>query len=348
MGLAAGITSFCLVRTGKLKPNKRFGAAPKVLVSSFLAYWGGKFSYVLGEACKDKFLKDAPESETAYHVRKQRGIQQPWTAERDFGSKDTHDDDDDDDIIFRINITIPSLSSFSRGHDAYEDENIVLSDKEKKILEDCENRSYIFYSIPLSILCGGVMLGAQWKGWIPRVRETKSTWILKLREILAGSKNFPFRNRTLHGVLFGLIFGQVLYYMSGDTEDSILEHAPDGEVAKLIRKQNEAVNRPKDWVDERIKERGIKLYKPPQKEIYEDDNSHKEETLTDQHRDKNKSANSFNTPKSNESKENDILKIDPDTHLTYFTDYQDLKSIDWFGKPDIDINEIKESLKQNK
>ena len=101
-------------------------------------------------------------------------------------------------------------------------------------------------------------------------------------------------------------------------------------------------------INQITKERNIRLYKPPQKEINEDDISHKEEMLKDHHGDKNKSANSFHIPRSNESKETGILKIDPDTHSTYLADYQDIKSIDWFGKPDIDLNEIKESLKQNK
>ena len=94
MGLGVGITSFYLVRTGQLKPNKYFGAAPKVFLSSFVAYWAGKISYVLSDECKEKFLKDAPESETAYYIRKDRGLQQPWTALRDFGQEDTEEDDD--------------------------------------------------------------------------------------------------------------------------------------------------------------------------------------------------------------------------------------------------------------
>ena len=313
MGLGVGITSFYLVRTGKLKPNKYFGAAPKVFLSSFVAYWAGKISYILSDGCKEKFLKDAPESETAYYIRKDRGLQQPWTAIRDFGQEDT-DDDDDDDYIFKINITIPSFQSILQSS-LDGKENIVLSDKEKEILDECSDRSYIYYSIPLSILCGGLMLGAQKKGLISTVRTTNSKWIKKLPV-------FPFRNRTVHGVLFGFAIGQILYLLSSDYEDSILEQAPDGELAALIRKQNEKID------------------------VINNSNNSSEENTTVQDGDKKESIGSLDVLKSSDQKRTDISKIDFDTHSTYFVDYQDLKSIDWFEKPEMDL--IIQEFKRNK
>ena len=303
MGLGVGITSFYLVRTGKLKPNKYFGAAPKVFLSSFVAYWAGKISYILSDGCKEKFLKDAPESKTAYEIRKDRGLQQPWTAIRDFGQEDT----EDDDYIFKIKIPIPFF--------LLKKTKIVLSDKEKEILDECSNRSYIYYSMPLSILCGGLMLGAQKKGLISRVRATNSKWIKKLPV-------FPFRNRTLHGVVFGFALGQALYLLTGDCEDRILEHAPDGELAARIRKQNEKID------------------------VINNFNSPNEEKTTVQESDKKESDGSLEVLKLSDQKPTDIYKIDFDTHSTYFVDYQDLRSIDWFGKPEMEI--IIQDFKRNK
>ena len=313
MGLGVGITSFYLVRTGKLKPNKYFGAAPKVFLSSFVAYWAGKMSYILSDEYIEKFLKDAPESETAYYIRKDRGLQQPWTAIRDFGQEDT-EEDDDDDYIFKINITIPSFQSILQSS-LDGKENIVLSDKEKEILDECSDRSYIYYSMPLSILCGGLMLGAQKKGLISTVRATNSKWIKKLPV-------FPFRNRTFHGILFGFALGQILYLLSSDYEDSILEHAPEGELAALIRKQNEKID------------------------VINNSNYSSEDKTTVQEGDKKKSIGSHEVLKSSDEKLTDIYKIDLDTHSTYFVDYKDLKSIDWFGKPEMDLK-IQE-FKRNK
>ena len=313
MGLGVGITSFYLVRTGKLKPNKYFGAAPKVFLSSFVAYWAGKISYILSDECKEKFLKDAPESETAYYIRKDRGLQQPWTAIRDFGQEDT-EEDDDDNYIFKINITIPSFQSILQSS-LDGKENIVLSDKEKEILDECSDRSYIYYSMPLSILCGGLMLGAQKKGLISTVRATNSKWIKKL-------PLFPFRNRTFHGILFGFALGQILYLLSSDYEDSILEHAPEGELAALIRKQNEKID------------------------VINNSNYSSEDKTTVQEGIKKKSIGSHEVLKSSDEKLTDIYKIDLDTHSTYFVDYKDLKSIDWFGKPEMDLK-IQE-FKRNK
>ena len=311
MGLGVGITSFYLVRTGKLKPNKYFGAAPKVFLSSFVAYWAGKISYILSDGCKEKFLKDAPESETAYYIRKDRGLQQPWTAIRDFGKEDT---EDDDDYIFKINITIPSFQSILQSSlDGKED--IILSEKEKEILDECSDRSYIYYSMPLSILCGGLMLGAQKKGLISTVRATNSKWIKKLPV-------FPFRNRTVHGILFGFALGQILYLLSSDYEDSILEHAPEGELAALIRKQNEKID------------------------VINNSNNSSEEITTIQEGDKKESIGSHEVLKSSDQNLSDVYKINLDTHNTYFVDYQDLKSIDWFEKSEMDLK-IQE-FKRNK
>ena len=59
------------VKTGKIKPTK-YGSWPKVLLSSGLGYFLGKTSYLLGEACDDKFLKLAPNSDMANRIKYNR------------------------------------------------------------------------------------------------------------------------------------------------------------------------------------------------------------------------------------------------------------------------------------
>lgn len=143
MGAGAGLAVYYAVRTGHLKPSIRFGAAPKVIMASFTAYWFGKFSYLLSGACQKKFLRDAPESETAYYIRKEKGLPQPWTATRDFASED-EEDNETDDYKLEIKINIPSLRSI-----IYPDSrHIVLSDKENEILSECGNRANFFFHFP--------------------------------------------------------------------------------------------------------------------------------------------------------------------------------------------------------
>ena len=325
MALCAGSTSFYLVRKGILRPNKYLGAAPKVFMSSFLAYWAGKISYIQNDRCKDKFLKDAPDSEMAYYIRKERGLQQPWTAIRDFGGKDLKKEEDEDNV-FRINISIPSVPSILRPL-SDDGDKLVISDKEQEILDECDDRSNKI-SILLSILFGTLMFGAQKKGFITKVRETNSKWIKKLPV-------FPFRNRTIHGILFGFVLGQILYVLSDDFEESILEHAPDGELAKLIRKQSEkieVINDFKNANEQDIIDHGSLQIKTNEM------NGKLNTTLKKKRR----------SAKLSEDEYSDINKIDPYTHATYLTDNPDLRSVDWFGKPDIDLNEIRESLKQKK
>ena len=296
MSLGVGVAAYYLVRTGKLKPNKKFGAGPKVFSSSFLGYWVGKISYILSDACKDKFLKDAPESETAYHIRKERGLTQPWTAIRDFGNKNNDEDEDDDEDYIQIKITIPSLRSIINPGTTKDDKNLVLNEKENKILDECERRSNFFYSLPLSLICGASMFVAQKKNWISKLRETNIKWIKKL-------PHFPFRSRSLHGIVFGYTLGQFLYIMSLDCEERFLKYAPDGDVAKRIREQREENGEDKA-------------------------NNQVEDEIP---------SNTKN--QSNSTSKNDIFDIDPDTHSTYITNYNDISSIDWLEKREIEIPE---------
>lgn len=205
-----------------------------------------------------------------------------------------------------------------------------LSDKAKEILDECKNRSYIYYSTPLSILCGGLMLGAQKKGLISTVRATNSKWIKKL-------PLFPFRNRTFHGILFGFALGQILYLLSRDHEDSILEHAPEGELAALIRERKENSKKLKNLFEKKM---GRKL------KMRNNSDYSSEDKTTVQEGNKKKSIGSHEVLKSSDEKLTDIYKIDLDTHSTYFVDYKDIKSIDWSGKPEMDLK--MQEFKRNK
>ena len=263
MGLAAGISSFYLVHKGKLKPNKRFGATPKVFTSSFLSYWAGKISYVFSDGYNDKILKNASDSRKAYVIRKQRIPQQSSSAISNFVIQAkilatqaisrlydidhrVHEFGEGNKIVQRTSIdfgpnglflatSLPliPLSFFLSFRKpmflvASLEDNSGYNYREKEIINNSKERSYNYYSFPLSILCGGIVAGAIKKGLISPVIETNSKWIKKLPV-------FPFRSQTLLGVWFGFVLGQYLYLKSYEVEDKILERVPDGKLGKNLR-----------------------------------------------------------------------------------------------------------------
>jgi len=68
--LAAGAHFAC--KQGILRPNPNYGARPKVILGVIVGYFVGKFSYA--DACADKFLVQAPDSDIAEAVRQRRGL----------------------------------------------------------------------------------------------------------------------------------------------------------------------------------------------------------------------------------------------------------------------------------
>ena len=66
-----GLSILGSIKTGRIKSTK-YGNLPKVLLSSGLGYFLGKTSYLLGEACDDKFLKLAPNSDMAKRIKYNR------------------------------------------------------------------------------------------------------------------------------------------------------------------------------------------------------------------------------------------------------------------------------------
>ena len=138
--------TFYLVATGKIKGNKHLGAFPKICLSAVISEWVGNLLYRYSGRFPEKILKEAPNGRLAYDIRKERGIEQPWAAERDFDGKDF------------------SYWNVSANSSAQTD-NITLFKQ-------------IVYIHP--IVNGMAMFGSQRLGWIPTVRETNAQWVKKL------------------------------------------------------------------------------------------------------------------------------------------------------------------------
>ena len=165
--------TFYLVATGKIKANKHLGAFPKICLSAVISEWVGNLLYRYSGRFPDKILKEAPNGRLAYDIRKERGIEQPWTAERDFDGKD---------LSYR---NVPANTSSQT------------------------NEQLLFVQIAyLHIIVNGLtMFGSQRLGWIPTVRETNAQWVKKL-------PLFPFRNRTIHGIMLALALQNILLISS--------------------------------------------------------------------------------------------------------------------------------------
>ena len=164
--------TFYLVATGKIKANKHLGAFPKICLSAVISEWVGNLLYRYSGRFPDKILKEAPDGRLAYDVRKERGIMQPWTAERDFDGKD---------LSYR---------------------NVLGNNSSQT------NNELLLMLAYLHIIGNGmVMFGSQRLGWIPAVRETNAQWVKKL-------PLFPFRNRTLHGIMLALALQNILLISS--------------------------------------------------------------------------------------------------------------------------------------
>lgn len=72
---ASGFLAFLAhmgVSNGTLKPHIKWGSKPKVMLGATIGYFFGKFSYV--NACSDKFLVEAPDSNIADMIRIRRGM----------------------------------------------------------------------------------------------------------------------------------------------------------------------------------------------------------------------------------------------------------------------------------
>jgi hypothetical protein len=48
--------------SGFITPGKTFGPWGKVAAAAFVAYWTGKLTYILGNNCKEKFLRQVNQN----------------------------------------------------------------------------------------------------------------------------------------------------------------------------------------------------------------------------------------------------------------------------------------------
>jgi len=101
-----------LIKTGKIKPRSKI----VVFAYSSAAYLLGLVSYVTSEACKEKFLRHAPKGEIATQIRADRHHDKLVEEKR------AHDDE-------KITITTTDNREIV----------VHLTEKERKILEVCEN-----------------------------------------------------------------------------------------------------------------------------------------------------------------------------------------------------------------
>jgi hypothetical protein len=228
--LAASAAVFIAIRRGHYRPTNRFGPWPLVITSSAIAYWSGKLSYILGDNCQDKFLKGAPDSEIAYHIRLQRGMQQPREAREKFDPHFPHHrhnnavDDDDDERSIQLKEDIESLqSNNATSLDVMMNAGVKLNDRERLVIEECNNCAFYFFSFPTSLLLAGFAYFGQVKGYFRPSERLKPPLTKAPKMIFA--------------VAVGYVIGQYVYTSSSDCVERILTDAPDGELARLIREK---------------------------------------------------------------------------------------------------------------
>lgn len=83
--VVGGASMYLAVRSGRLKAHARYGPWPKVAGFSLVSYLAGQLSYIVSNACKDVFLRDAPDSEVAYFIREGRGLPNAPELRRRYG-----------------------------------------------------------------------------------------------------------------------------------------------------------------------------------------------------------------------------------------------------------------------
>jgi len=126
-GVASGLVALLAVKTGKIKVNSGLASTWSVVIGfGSMGYIVGKFNYILGEQCRDVFLRVNTESTVVkkYDVEIQGD-------ERELARRLVH-------II------------------AETDEN-DMTDTELQILSDCNTVANFKYSYPFSGLFGGAM-----------------------------------------------------------------------------------------------------------------------------------------------------------------------------------------------
>ena len=247
----SGSLVLAAISAGKIRPGSaRFGPWVRVLGASFLGFWGGKFSYLMGRECQDRFLEMAPEGPIAKSIRERRRGEPetsspasslppppPGTA----GPEDAPDPPSVRKMLEGSTPSSPAGASRPRvqfegtgvlGADGDKEQikittdqgNIVvtLSDREQRILEDCRKVSVYYFSLPLSGVMGAFAYVAQARGFLRESRFFKK----------------PPLNRAPKAFVLGALgygAGQALYMFSSDCAERFLKKAPHGQMSKAIR-----------------------------------------------------------------------------------------------------------------
>ena len=177
---ASAFTGLCVnyaIKTGRIKTSPRFGGWPIILGASSMAYFVSKLSYIFGKNCTNKFLTDAPDSEISVQIRKNReSDKETWKTEHD-----------------------EQLNKFSDILDKIDFD--TLSEKEKKIITDCNSTAFWQFSLPLMLSFSGSIYLAIKKGFLG-----PSKW----------NTTFPKSPKMIVGASVGYIAGQYLYVFSKD------------------------------------------------------------------------------------------------------------------------------------
>ncbi|XP_075985312.1 OCIA domain-containing protein 1-like isoform X2 [Anticarsia gemmatalis] len=82
-----GMFTYAAVGRGYLKPNVRFGAAPKVVLAMLVGYGVGKLSY--HRTCMRRMM-ELPDSRYAQLLKTREGNHGPWPALSAYGSHDDY------------------------------------------------------------------------------------------------------------------------------------------------------------------------------------------------------------------------------------------------------------------
>ena len=171
------------IKTGKIKISPRYGGWPIILGASSMAYFVSKLSYIFGKHCTDKFLRDAPDSEIAEQIRKNRlSDEKTWRTEHDEQLNKFSD------VLERIDFD-------------------TLSDVEKKIINDCNSTAFWQFSVPLMMSASGSIYLAIKKGFLSPSKLS----------------SFPMSPKLIMGASLGYIAGQYLYVYSKECSNRLIQ-----------------------------------------------------------------------------------------------------------------------------
>ncbi|KAG5682409.1 hypothetical protein PVAND_011762 [Polypedilum vanderplanki] len=118
IGVGLGVCTYMAIQRGFLKPSANYGATPKVVLSSIVGYFIGKFSYQ--SKCAEKIMQ-LPNSRLAEALKRRKGGEFFERINPDGGL---------------------SLAPFSSATDIYTDENLKHSSQSDSLNLNLEDRPF--------------------------------------------------------------------------------------------------------------------------------------------------------------------------------------------------------------